>query len=179
MSVISSRYARAFADVVFSAKLDAATITAEVEQFTEMAASSPQLDEVFISPSIPHDQKLRLLDQLIGRMGASRQTRNFLAVLIDHRRIHELHVIAQQFKTELAERMGFVEAEVITARELGDDEKREMETHIADLTGRKVRASYARDPQVLGGAVVKIGSTVYDGSVRGQLQRVKAQIAAS
>ncbi len=179
MSVISSRYARAFADVVFSSKLDPATTIAEVEQFVEMTSSSPELDEVFVSPSIPHDQKLHLLDALVSRTGASRSTRNFLAVLIDHHRIHQLREISQQFKTEISDRLGFAEAEVVTARELGGDEKREMEAHIAKLTGKTVRAHYSLDPKMLGGATVRIGSTIYDGSVLGQLQRVKAQIAAS
>jgi F-type H+-transporting ATPase subunit delta len=178
MSVIANRYARAFSDVVFSAKLDANATIAQLDQFVEMTSSNPALDEVFISPSVPHDQKIKLLDTLIARTGAFRQTRNFLAVLIDHRRIHELPEIARQFKTELNDRLGFAEAEVTTARELSADQKREMEAHIARLTGRSVQTRYSLDPQLLGGAIVKVGSTIYDGSVSGQLEQVKAQLAA-
>jgi F-type H+-transporting ATPase subunit delta len=103
--------------------------------------------------------------------------RNFIAVLIDNRRIAALPEIAGQFRSELLERMGIAEAEVTTTRELSADEKRALEAQISKITGKKVQARYATDRKILGGAVVRIGSTIYDGSVKGQLQRLKEALS--
>jgi F-type H+-transporting ATPase subunit delta len=104
--------------------------------------------------------------------------RNLVAVLIDHRRIHFLEPVIRQLEKELDARMGFAEAEIITSRDLGDAEKREVEARVEKLTGKKVRAHYAQDPSLLGGAVVRVGSTIYDGSVKGQLERIKEAISS-
>jgi F-type H+-transporting ATPase subunit delta len=98
-------------------------------------------------------------------------------VLIDRGRIVALQQIARQFESELNERLGFVEAEIASARELGEQEKRALEAQIAQVTGRRVRARYVRDAALLGGAVIQVGSTIYDGSVKGQLQRLKEELS--
>ena len=87
--------------------------------------------------------------------------------------------IARQFETELNTQLGFVEADVTSSRQLSDVEKRDLEAQVASITGKKVRAKYYTDPELLGGALVRVGSTIYDGSVRGQLQRLKEQLASS
>ena len=81
-----------------------------------------------------------------------------------------------QFEAEVNERMGIADAAVTSVRTLADDEKRALEAQVAKITGKKIRASYSTDKSVLGGSVVKVGSTVYDGSVRGQLERLKQQL---
>ncbi len=179
MAAITSRYARALADVVFETRLDAARAVADVRTMVETIGSSPELRNVWESPAVPPEQKLRLLDAIVARTGTSKQVRNFVAVLMDHHRLAALPEIARQFEAELDQRLGFAEAEVTTARELDGAEKRELEGRIAEVTGKKVRATYARDPELIGGAVIKVGSTIYDGSVRGQLQRLKQQITNS
>ncbi len=108
----------------------------------------------------------------------STQVRNLVAVLIDHRRVHFLEPIIRQLEKELDARLGFAEAEITSARELGDAEKREFEAQVGKLTGKKVRARYAQDASLLGGAVVRVGSTIYDGSVKGQLERIKEAISS-
>ena len=75
--------------------------------------------------------------------------------------------------------VGLAEAEITTSRELHDQEKRALESQLASITGKEIKATYARDPEIIGGALVKVGSTVYDGSVRGQLQKLKEELAAS
>jgi F-type H+-transporting ATPase subunit delta len=75
-------------------------------------------------------------------------------------------------------RMGFVEAQIISARELGPPERSALESQVAMLTGRKVRARYAQDVSILGGAIVKVGSMIYDGSVKGQLERIREDISS-
>ena len=93
---------------------------------------------------------------------------------------HNLHAlrIVEQFEKELDRRMGLADAQISSARELGDAEKHTLEVEIAKLTGKRVRAQYGLDPSLLGGAVVRIGSTIYDGSVKGQLEKIKEAISS-
>jgi len=114
---------------------------------------------------------------LAARENFARPVRNFVAVLIDHQRIGFFTQIVREVEKELNQRMGIAEAEISSARELSESEKRELETQVSRLTGKRVRASYTRDTSLLGGAVVRVGSTIYDGSVLGQLQRIREQIA--
>ncbi len=179
MAAVTSRYARALADVVLESKLDAARAVADVRTMSGVVGSSAELRNVWESPAVPAEQKLRLLDAIVAKTGVSRPVRNFIAVVMDHHRLAALGEIARQFETEMDQRLGFAEAEVTTARELDAAEKAELEGRLAVVTGRKVRATYGQDPALLGGAIIKVGSTVYDGSVRGQLQRLKDQISNS
>jgi len=176
MAAVTARYARAFADVVFEQKLDAQKIEAEVRETESAIAESPALRHTWDNPAVPNPSKYKVLDAIIAAIGGSRITRNFIALLIERRRIRALSEIRAQFEAELNERLGIAYAGVTSVRALGDDEKRALESQIAKVTGKKIRASYATDKSVLGGTVVKVGSTVYDGSVRGQLQRLKQQL---
>ena len=120
-----------------------------------------------------------MLDGLVSRLGISQEARNFLAVLIDQRRISLLPQVVRQVEQELNDRLGFVEAEITSARPLADDEKRALEQQVGRVTGKSVRARYSQDATLLGGAVVRVGSTVYDGSILGQLSKLREQFAAS
>ena len=102
-----------------------------------------------------------------------------MAVLIDHRRINLLDQVIKDFEQELNQRLGFTEADITSARDLSDSERRAIESQIKSLTGKKVRARYARDTSILGGAIVKLGSTIYDGSIKGQLERIRAQLSST
>ncbi len=176
MRAAAGKYARALADVVIGRGLDPEATVAEVNALAALLAGSVELRTVLENPSVAAGQKLALLDVLASRLGASRYVRNFAALLVDNRRMAALPEIARQFALELDERLGFAQAEVTTARELDEAEKGALVRRIEGLSGRKVRARYARDPRLLGGAVVRLGSTVYDGSVRGRLQRLKEHI---
>jgi F-type H+-transporting ATPase subunit delta len=101
-----------------------------------------------------------------------------MAVLMDHRRLKFLEPIVKEFEQELNRRMGFVEAQIVSARELGQTERGALETQVAKATGLKVRARYSLDDTILGGAIVKVGSTIYDGSVKGQLERIREAISS-
>ncbi len=177
MAAVSSRYARAFADVIVARRLDADQVLAELAQLVEMLHTSHDLRIVWESPAIPAEEKRQLLDVIVQRGGMSQPVRNFAAILIDHRRIAGLGDVARLLRTELNQRLGITEAEVTSARELGDDEKRELETRLAATTGGQVRAQDQTDPAVLGGAVVRVGSTIYDGSVKGQLRKLKEALS--
>src|SRR5271154_6566806 len=178
MASVAGTYARAFADVVLSARLDAERSIAELRAIASLLAESSDLRRVWENPAIPADQKRRVLDVIAGRNGIPAQVRNLVAVLIDHRRVHFLEPIISQLEKELDARMGFAEAEITSVRELGDAEKREFEAQVAKLTGKKVRAHYGQDASLLGGAVVRVGSTIYDGSVKGQLEKMREAISS-
>ncbi len=177
MASVNSRYARAFADVVQDMKLNANTVVQQVRSLVDVVNSSVELRRVWENPAIPAEQKRGLLDAIVARLGVLKPVRNFVAVLIDHHRIEALPEIARQFEAELNHRLGYTEAEVKSARELSDEQKSALEAQIMRLTGKRVRASYATDRGLLGGAVIKLGSTIYDGSVRGQLEKLKQELS--
>jgi F-type H+-transporting ATPase subunit delta len=179
MAAVAGRYARAFAEVVAEHKLDAGQAVQELEQMATLVNASAELRNVLQNPSVEHEQKLGLLDAIIKRMGGAKLLRNFVAVLIDQKRIGQIGEIAEQFKKELDQRMGIAEARVSSSRKLTAAEKKSLVGQLTAVTGKTVRATYAEESGLLGGAVVRIGSTIYDGSVRGQLQRIKQEIAGS
>lgn len=178
MASVITTYARALADVVFDKRLDPGKTLQEAQSLAQLVASSQQLRDVWEAPSIPAEQKRALLDAIVARQGLSRPVRNFMAVLMDHRRIKFLEPIVKEFGQELNRRLGFTEAEIISARELGQTERSALEAQVEKLTGHRVRARYAQDVSVLGGAIVKIGSKIYDGSVKGQLERIREAISS-
>ena len=173
---VALRYARAFADVAESARLDASQLQQQLGDFSETLAGSHELREFLMNPSVGMPEKLRLLDALAGRMGLGPQVRNFLAVIVEHQRLLEFDEIRMEYREIADEHMGAVEATVTSAHPLSDDLRAELESQVAKLAGAKVRASYAEDPSLLGGAVVQIGSTIYDGSLRAQLGQLKSKL---
>jgi F-type H+-transporting ATPase subunit delta len=157
-------------------KIDPAAAVQQVNNIVGAIKESDDLRKVWEAPDIPADQKRRLLDAIGVRVGISRTVRNFFAVLIDHQRIAMVEQIARQFETEMDVAMGFAEAQVTSARELSEQQKREVESRIATLTGKRVRARYTANPELLGGVMVQVGSTIYDGTVRGQLQKLREEL---
>ena len=179
MAAVLGRYARAFADVVVDRKVAPDKAVAELSEIAALVNTSTEFRNVLQNPSVALPQKLGLLDAVIARTGGSKILRNFVAVLIDQRRIGNIGDIVEQFKQELDRRMGIADARVSSARELTAAEKKSLGQQLAAITGKTVRATYSQDASLLGGAVVRVGSTIYDGSVRGQLQRIREQIKGS
>ncbi len=178
MASVAIRYARAFADVVIDLKLDANKVREQLQSLVDIVGGSPQLARVWESPAVTQAEKVHLLDSIAQRAGLDVPVRNFMAVLIEHGRASALPGIQRQFERELNQRLGYVDAEITSARELLPDERSSLESQIASFTRRKVRPRYAINPGILGGAVVRVGSTIYDGSLRGQLRRIKEQLSA-
>jgi F-type H+-transporting ATPase subunit delta len=178
MAAVAGRYARAFAEVVLDLRMEPGQALQEVNTIAELIQSSLELRNIFQNPSVEHSQKLALLDAIIARLGASRVLRNFVAVLIDQGRIAQIKEIAEEFRHEMNRRLGIAEAQVSSARELSEEEKQLLEKQMSSITGKVVRATYSRDPNLLGGAVVRIGSTIYDGSIRGQLQKIREELVS-
>src|ERR1700687_5294655 len=181
MASVVGIYARAFADVVMktSNQLDPARALQELRSVEALLKESDPLRRVLENPSIPGDRKRAVLDAITMRLGTTRQVRNFVAVLTDHRRLPLFGEILKQLEQELNERQGFAEAQVSSAEQLSAPEKQVLEAEITKMTGKRVRARYAQDASLLGGAVVQVGSTIYDGSVKGQLERIREQLIES
>jgi F-type H+-transporting ATPase subunit delta len=178
MASVVNIYARAFADVVFASHLDPAKTLKEAQDLADLVAASKQLRDVWATPSIPTEQKRAVLDAIVKREGISDPVRNFMAVLMDHRRTSFLAAIVKQFELELDQRMGFAEAQITSSRELNEGERGALESQVQVMVGKKVRARYSRDASLLGGAMVRVGSTIYDGSVAGQLERIRIAIGS-
>jgi F-type H+-transporting ATPase subunit delta len=176
VAAVSSRYARALVEVVLEQRIDADVARQQLNSIADAVRESGDLRRVWESPAISAGQKRSVLDAIAGQMGASKAIRNFVAVIIDHRRIAMLDDIVRQFGVELDAQLGFVEAKISSARELSVDEKRGLESQVERMTGKKVRSQYTSDPGLLGGVVVRVGSTIYDGSVRGQLEKMKQEL---
>src|SRR4029077_8290540 len=179
MAAVLGRYARAYAEVVVTYKLNPEKTVAEFQQIADVVNSSRELRNVLQNPAVSREQKLKLLDSIIHHIGATKMLRNFLAVLIDNRRIGNISDLLEQFKQELDRRMGITHAKVTSVRELSSAEKKSLEKELAEITCKTVRATYSEDASLLGGVMVRVGSTIYDGSVLGRLQRMRAEIAGN
>jgi F-type H+-transporting ATPase subunit delta len=176
VQAVARRYATALADVV-AAHNEAREVQQELGVWAELMQANPQLTEVFRNPILAFDQKRKLLDALIARTRPRPTTANFLRVLLRNHRLADLPAINDSFARVLDERAGLVSAHVTTARPVDARTQEVLRARLAQLTGRNVRLQFAVDEELLGGVVTRIGSTLYDGSVRTRLQRIKQQMA--
>jgi F-type H+-transporting ATPase subunit delta len=179
MSVIALRYAHAFASVVASQKLDAEAAQQQLGDFRATFEGSRELREVLSDPAIAREQKLKVLDAIAGRIGMVPQVRNFIAVIMDHDRLADLGEILDEYHAVADDQAGLSEAEIVSAHVLNEEDRSALEAQVAKLAGGRIRATYSEDASLLGGAVVRIGSTVYDGSIRAQLERLKQRLVSA
>ncbi len=187
MAVVDLRYARALAAVLSDQKLDLIAAQGQLNDFANVLEQSVELREVLEDPSIPEPQKLKVLDALAPRLGLSQPVRNFIALLTHHQRLHEMRDMIAAYASLSDEDSGIAEVEITTARPLDDGSRQLLEQQVAKLAGGaglsgaapRVQATYREDPSLLGGAVVKLGSTVYDGSVRGQLEQLRQRLTTA
>ncbi|MGC2164166.1 MAG: ATP synthase F1 subunit delta [Silvibacterium sp.] len=179
MSVFTARYARALADVVFQEHLSTEAVQSDLNDFAAAWHESANLREVFLDPSFPAVQKVAILDKLNTRLKMSQQVRNFIAVLINHDRLEAFDEVLLDFRHEMNLRLNIAEVEVTTARRLDEQERKSLEAQVADMTKSAISAKFREDPSLVGGVIIQVGSTVYDDSVRGRLNRLKEQLAAS
>ena len=175
LQTMARRYASALADVVLE-RGEATEVQAELARWEEMIQSTPNLLEVLRNPTIALDQKRAVLNKLIERAKPRQTTVNFLKVLLQNQRLTELGEINRKLADVLDVRAGMVAATVTTARAVPESSQQQLHAKLTDLTGKKVRANFATDPDLLGGIVTRIGSTVYDGSVRNHLEQIRTKM---
>jgi F-type H+-transporting ATPase subunit delta len=173
---MARRYAAALADVVI-AQGEAREVQDELNTWARMMEDNSALLEVFRNPTIPYDQKRNVLNTLIARTRVRPTTANFLQVLLQNHRLSELNEINRKFAVVLDERSGVVSAQVTTARAVPEATKETLSAQLGTLTGKRVRLQFDVDEELIGGIVTRIGSTIYDGSVRTQLQQIKQRMA--
>jgi F-type H+-transporting ATPase subunit delta len=175
LKALAERYAGALVDVAIENE-QADLVKQELAAFAVMVRESHELHAFLSNPSITRAIKHAAIEQLVARMGASRTLRNYLFVIVDQRRAGLLIEIEQAFSALLDARQGITQVTVTSATDLTGGEREELGAALGKLTGRKVQAQFKTDPALIGGAVVRIGSTIYDGSVRAQLDRMRARM---
>jgi F-type H+-transporting ATPase subunit delta len=172
LSAVATRYAKALADVTATpgGGLRAEDALSQLRAFESALAASRELQNALTTPAVPGSRKRAVVGRIAGLLQLSPVARNFLFVLIDHRRIALLGAILHSFDLIVDERLGFARAEVSSPRELTETQRGAINAQLERLTGKRIRMRLAVDAELIGGVVARIGSTVYDGSVRGQLQ---------
>ena len=173
-----TRYANALVDVVLApgSGMDPAAIVAQLKSIAEMIADSQDLRTALNSPAISPARKRAVIGALLQPMNVEPRVRNFLYVVISHRRVGEFPSIVEAFEVLADERLGWVRVEVTSAKPLNDTQRARIEGEISQMAGKKAKLKFSQDPALLGGVVARVGSTVYDGSVRGQLDRLRTRL---
>ncbi len=178
VETISRRYATALADVVMKSG-ETEMVKSELKAWEQLIAANADLQTAFGNPSIPHASKEKVLEGLLAKTRPSRTTANFLRVLLRNSRLTELREINTRFESVLEERSGSLSADVTSARELSEAQRADLRSNIEKLTGRQVKLNFTVEPDLIGGVVTRIGSTVYDGSVKTQLENLKEEMIGS
>jgi F-type H+-transporting ATPase subunit delta len=173
----SLQYANALADVAVQQGA-AEKVAQELAGFGALYAESAELRNFLSSPAVGAEAKHRVIEKLLARVGGSKIVRNFLYVVIDHQRAHAMPEIIAAFAEVIRERQGITEAQISSAVELSKAQKAEMEFTLEKLTGKRVEAKFSLAPELLGGAVVRVGDTVYDGSLRSRLNELRARLTS-
>jgi F-type H+-transporting ATPase subunit delta len=170
-TAVATRYANALADVVTSpaSPIRPEDALAQLRAFEGVVRESTDLYNALTTPAIPASRKRAVVARIGGLLNISQLARNFLYVLVDHRRIGEISDIVQSLEVVLDERLGFARAEVSAARELTEAQRASLTAELERISRKRIRARFGVDPSLIGGVVARIGSTVYDGSLRGQL----------
>jgi F-type H+-transporting ATPase subunit delta len=174
--MVARRYSAALADVII-ARGEARQVQEELSAWELMMQANEQLLEVFRNPTVPYEQKRKVLSELIKRARLLPTTANFLQVLLQNQRLTDLSEINKRLAQVLDERSGFVSAVVTTARPVPDASQQALREKLSAITGKQVRLTFKTDEELIGGMVTRIGSTIYDGSVRNQLQRAQEKLA--
>ena len=177
MRSASLQYATALADIVLEQGASEPAKN-QLADFGAAYAESAELRNFLTTPAATREAKHGVIERLVARLGASRIIRNFLFVIVDNQRIHLLPEIVASFEQVLRQRQGVAEATVASPVELNDGQKTALVRTLERLTGKKIQAKYLLEPGLLGGAVVRIGDTIYNGSVSNQLDQLRARLTA-
>jgi F-type H+-transporting ATPase subunit delta len=177
---IASRYALALVEAITepSAGIDPNVAIEGLKSFAGTMKESHDLELILLSPSVSTKTKRTVIEKIAGDLGLHRLVRNFLLVLNKHRRIGLLHEATQQAGVLLDERLGLVGADVFSATQMAPQDQNLIAGKLAQVTGKRVRLRITVDPDLIGGIMARVGSTVYDGSVRGQLRALGQRLAS-
>ena len=178
---IVNRYAHALADVIVApnSEVPPADAVAQLRNFYAATNAVPELQAVLSSPAVSTIRKRTVIRAIANALGLRRIIVNFLLVLSDRRRWAALHQVIEALDAVLDDRLGFERAEVHSAYELSEQQRDELSRELARIAGRNIRLCLAIDPDLIGGVTARVGSTVYDGSVRGHLAKMRQDLASN
>jgi len=174
---VSFQYANALADVALPQGAGEPAAK-QLQEFAVTLRESGELQTFLENPAVATEEKRGVLEKIVQRMGAGKIIRNFLFVIVDHGRAREIPEIAEAFREVVRQRQGVAEAQVYSAVRLSESQKAELTQSLGRLTGKTVDANYFIDPELLGGTLVRVGDTIYDGSLRNRLEQMRARLAA-
>jgi F-type H+-transporting ATPase subunit delta len=174
MSVAANRYARALMDALYPDQGEAGL--EQLQQFAALLHEEPDARRLLENPTVAGDQRRKLLKEIAYGLGFEKRILNFVALIVDKGRLRLLDEIIEAYRRLLDDRMGIVRAIVTTAHPLDSAQRNELATKLTQRTGKKIRMEVAIDPSLIGGVVAQVGSTIYDGSVRTQLQAFKNRL---
>lgn len=176
---VANQYAKALLETVSQPGRgsNAEQALSELDLFNELLKSSRELRTALLSPAVSFTQKQRVILQLGGMLGLGADMKSFLSVVTRHRRLNLLPAIRTRYEALLDETLGLVRAAVSTAQPLGANGRAAIAAALAQVTGREVRCDYEVDGALVGGVAVRVGSTMYDGSVRGQLNSLRRRLS--
>jgi F-type H+-transporting ATPase subunit delta len=174
MSVAANRYSRALMDVLYPDHAEAAL--EQLESFAALLKEQPDARRLLENPTMAGDRRNNLLKEIASALGFDRRVANFVGILLDNGRLALLEEIIDAYQRLLDDRMGIVRARITAARPLDAAQQSELEMKLMERTGKKIRMEVAIDPSLIGGVVAQVGSTIYDGSVRTQLQAFKNRL---
>ena len=175
--MVANRYADALAEVV-AATGEYRKVLEELQDFARAYRESPELKEVLASPAVALGQKMKVLEAIGQKLGESSVSLNFLRVLLVNYRMPLLEEALQAYRKEVNERLGIVQVTISSASDLSPGERESVAARFRELTGKQVELEFRIDSELLGGILAQIGTTVYDGSVRGNLARIREQLMA-
>jgi F-type H+-transporting ATPase subunit delta len=174
-----TRYARALFDVARK-EADIEQVGRDLDGFAALVAGHDTLARVLSNPAIPAAKKRAVVNELVTRAGSlSPLVGKLLTLLADRDRLALLPEISAAYRTRLMEHAKVVRAEIVTAVELPADRVAALQLGLARATGRQVQLESRVDPSIIGGAIARVGSTVYDGSVTRQLEKMKEALTAA
>ena len=172
---VARRYATPLADVAI-AHNKADELDSELGVFAELIGTNGELSDLFASPVIPEPSKREVLDAIIKRVGPGELTANLLRTLLRNYRLQYVGAVHEEFRREMNLRKGLVVAKVATAAPVGASEQESLSRTLHQMTGKQVQLEFKTDPSLIGGVVTRVGSMVYDGSVKTQLQEIEQRL---
>jgi F-type H+-transporting ATPase subunit delta len=172
----AARYARALLDVIIKEQGNPEQVEQELASMVDVITRHPDLQRALTNPAIPVTGKRGVIRELTGRIKLSPPLAKLLMLLAERDRLVLLPDLADVYRDRLMDYRQVVRAEVTTAVPLSQDRAAQLETRLAELTGRRVTMTAKVDPALIGGIVTRIGSTVYDGSVATHLATMKQKL---
>ena len=174
MSVAANRYAKALMDVLYPEKAEVGL--QQLVDFAGLLKEQPDAGRLLQNPALSGERRKRLLKEISDALGFDRRVANFIDILIDRNRLPIIEEVITAYQKMLDDRLGIVKAMDTSARPLDAAQRKELTAKLEKITGKQVRMEVAVDPSLIGGVVAQVGSTIYDGSVRQQLQAFKSRL---